>query len=81
MWSFPSGHANTIFALATALYLLVPRGAVLYSYVAVIVALSRVAVGAHYPVAVLMGNYLGVLTTVYLKRFFLNRGYDIFPPK
>jgi membrane-associated phospholipid phosphatase len=79
MWSFPSGHANTIFALATACYLVAPRGRYLYFPIAVIVAVSRVVVGDHYPSDIIMGAYLGVLTTVYLKFFFLRRGFDIFP--
>ena len=79
MWSFPSGHANTIFALATACYLVAPRGRYLYFSVAVLVAISRVVVGDHYPSDIIMGAYLGVLTTVYLKSFFLRRGIDIFP--
>ena len=78
-WSFPSGHANSIFALATACYLVAPKGKYLYFPIALLVALSRVVLGSHYPSDVMMGAYLGVLTTVYLKSFFLRRGIDIFP--
>jgi membrane-associated phospholipid phosphatase len=78
MWSFPSGHANTIFTLATACYLVQPRGWFLYFFLAALVAASRVFIGAHYPSDVIMGAYLGVLTTIYLKQYFLYKGINIF---
>jgi membrane-associated phospholipid phosphatase len=79
MWSFPSGHANTIFALATTGYLVAPRGWFFYFSVAVLVAASRVVLGDHYPSDVILGAYLGVLTTHCLRQVFLDRGIDIFP--
>lgn len=78
MWSFPSGHSNTVFALATALFFLAPRGWFLYFPVAALVAVSRVVVGAHYPGDVVMGSYLGVATTFYVRQFFLDKGIDVF---
>ena len=58
-WSFPSGHATTIAALATALYLLWPRGLPLYLVAAVLVAASRFIIGAHYLSDTLAGAALG----------------------
>lgn len=81
MLSFPSGHANTIFALMTALYLIVPRYLFFYFTIAVLVAASRVIIGAHFPSDVIAGAYLGTTTTLYLKGFFLSRGMDIFNKK
>jgi len=81
MWSFPSGHSNTVFALAMALFLLVPRWWFLYFTYAALVAVSRVVVGSHYPSDVIMGGYLGVATTFYVKQFFLDKGIDIFARK
>lgn len=81
MLSFPSGHANTIFAFMTALYLIVPRYRFIYFTIAVLVAASRVIIGAHFPSDVIAGAYLGVVTTLYLKGLFLSWGMDIFNKK
>jgi lipid A 4'-phosphatase len=58
-WSFPSGHATTMAALAVGLYLLWPRGVVLYAALALLVAASRIIIGAHYVSDVLMGLAIG----------------------
>lgn len=79
MWSFPSGHANTIFALATACFLVARRWGIVLFFVAIAVAASRVLTNDHFPSDVLMGAYLGILTTVFLKQLFLRRGINIFP--
>ncbi len=78
MLSFPSGHANTIFAFMTALYLTAPRFRFLCFAIAALVAASRVIIGAHFPSDVIAGAYLGVVTTLYLKGVFLSLGIDIF---
>jgi membrane-associated phospholipid phosphatase len=60
--TFPSGHATLVFLTAACLRRLYPRwGPVLYG-VAVLVGLSRVIRGAHYPSDVVAGAALGVLT-------------------
>ncbi len=72
--SFPSGHATTIFALATAMHLLIPRaGLPLYAF-ALLVGASRVFLGAHYLSDVIAGAYLGVVCTLCLKDYFLRPG-------
>jgi lipid A 4'-phosphatase len=58
-WSFPSGHATTIAAVATALYLLWPRGLPLYLAAAALVVASRFIIGAHYLSDALAGAALG----------------------
>jgi len=58
--SFPSGHATTAFALATLLSLWYPRWAPAFVALAGLVALSRVALGAHFPSDVLAGAVLGM---------------------
>jgi membrane-associated phospholipid phosphatase len=58
-WSFPSGHAVTITALATALYALYPPLWPAYLLVALLVAVSRVIIDAHYLSDVIAGAYIG----------------------
>lgn len=59
--SLPSGHAATSFAGATVLALLVPRLALPLYALATLIALSRVYVGVHFPLDVLVGAALGAL--------------------
>jgi membrane-associated phospholipid phosphatase len=65
--SFPSGHATTAFALATALTLLWPRYAGLYVVLALAIGASRVLANAHWLSDVLAGGFVGVAVTVYLR--------------
>jgi len=72
--SFPSGHANTLVALALALAFLAPRlGPVLLSAAAVL-ALSRVAINAHFLGDVVAGAALAAATTVWLRARLADRG-------
>jgi lipid A 4'-phosphatase len=69
-WSFPSGHATTIAALATALYLLWPRGLPLYLVAAALVTASRFIIGAHYLSDALAGAALGCCVSWAIWRWF-----------
>jgi membrane-associated phospholipid phosphatase len=57
--SFPSGHATNIFAFATVIGMLWPRGRVLLYTLAVWIAASRVLIGEHYFTDVVGGAILG----------------------
>ncbi len=59
-WSFPSAHATNIFAAATYFSVVYPRGKVFYFLLAVLVSLSRIYIGVHYPFDVLAGALLGI---------------------
>jgi lipid A 4'-phosphatase len=69
-WSFPSGHATTIAAVATALYLLWPRGLPLYLAAAALVVASRFIIGAHYLSDALAGAALGCCVSWAIWRWF-----------
>lgn len=59
--SLPSGHATNIFALATVIGILWPRGRVLLYTVAAWIAASRVLIGQHYVTDVVLGAILGTV--------------------
>jgi len=65
--SFPSGHATTVAAALTASALIFRRRPVLVAIIALLavtIAVSRVAVRAHYPSDVFGGFFVGVAFTV-----------------
>jgi membrane-associated phospholipid phosphatase len=61
--SFPSGHSNSSFVLATYLSALYPQGRLLWYLAAGGTGLARVAKGRHWPEDVLFGGALGWLVT------------------
>jgi membrane-associated phospholipid phosphatase len=62
-WSFPSGHAITIVALAGALAVIERRGLPLYVAAAVLVTASRIVLDEHYLSDVLAGALLAAAVT------------------
>jgi undecaprenyl-diphosphatase len=58
-YSFPSGHSAAAFAGATLLTRYYPNGRPLWHFIASLVALSRIYLGAHYPGDVIMGSLSG----------------------
>jgi lipid A 4'-phosphatase len=80
-WSFPSGHAATVFGLVTALALLWPRWRWPLAAAGVVVALGRVFVAAHYLSDVVMAASIAVLVTAYVKIVFERSGIVLAPPE
>ena len=68
--SFPSGHAQMIFALAGALVIIAPRFDHFYVLVAIAVALSRVVTSVHFLSDTLIGAWVGIAAPVILHRYF-----------
>lgn len=65
-WSCPSGHATTIAAIATAGYILWPRYLWFFIFLFFMVAISRVITQQHYLSDVMLGSYLGFITSFWL---------------
>lgn len=75
--SFPSGHAQAIFAAMTALALVFPRYDRAYIALAILVASSRVLTTVHYFSDVVAGAWLGLFITLALARLLSLRGIDV----
>ena len=64
-WSFPSGHSTNSFACAWVLFRKAPRRYGVPALVlAILIALSRLYVGVHYPTDVLGGTVIGIASAV-----------------
>lgn len=72
--SFPSGHTITAFAGAAALGFFIPRWRPALYGAAAMIAISRVALGAHYPSDVVGGAVIGWLSAHLARRAFAARG-------
>jgi membrane-associated phospholipid phosphatase len=73
--SFPSGHSATLFAAALATGLLLPRWRWPLLGLAGLLALTRLAVGAHYPSDLLAGAAVAIAVTLALRRWCAARGW------
>ena len=67
-WSFPSGHSAFFFAMAVSIYFYNKKWGAGFFIAALVMNISRVAAGVHYPFDILGGMVVGVLT-VYMVFF------------
>ena len=69
--SFPSGHSAFFFALAMAIYFYNKKWGAWFFVAAIFISLSRIIVGVHYPVDILGGAIIGILSayTVFVAIF------------
>ncbi len=71
--SFPSGHSTTVFATAVAFALLFPRARWPLLALAVLVAATRVVLGAHYPSDVIAGACVATAFVLWMAKVFAAR--------
>jgi undecaprenyl-diphosphatase len=72
--SLPSGHAIDAFAIAMAVGALWPRARPLLWTYAVLIAMSRVVLTAHFPSDVIAGAVIGVVGVLLVRDWFAARG-------
>jgi membrane-associated phospholipid phosphatase len=79
--SLPSGHATTAFSVLVAFGTLWPRARTVLWIYALAIAMSRIAVTAHYPSDVLAGALVGTLGALLVRHYFALRrlGFSIGP--
>lgn len=71
--SFPSAHTATAFGLAVCLAWMFPHGARWFLTLASLVAIQRVATGAHYVSDVIAGAAIGIVVAAFAIRYFESR--------
>jgi undecaprenyl-diphosphatase len=77
--SFPSGHATTAFALAAVIGFVSPRWYYPGLAFAAVIAVSRVALGAHYTSDVIAGAILGLVGAYLVRILFASRRWMFEP--
>ncbi len=70
-WSFPSGHSAFFFAMAVAIYLYNKKWGIWFFIAAVMMNISRIIAGVHYPSDILGGMIVG--TVVACAVFYLSK--------
>ncbi len=67
--SFPSDHTLLSFAVAMAVWQYDRKWGSIFFVLAALVGLSRVAAGVHYPFDIVAGAVIGVVASLFVKRF------------
>jgi len=70
--SFPSDHSTVVFALALTIFFYDRKMGSLLLFLSLLVGLSRVYVGVHYPIDVFIGALVGVVAALLIRVIFLN---------
>ena len=67
-FSMPSGHATAFFAIAMIVFYLNPKYFGYFLVGAILMGLARIVAGVHWPLDIIVGAALGVLTVVIVKK-------------
>ncbi len=70
MDSFPSGHATLFSALAVAIYVVHKKVGYVFMFFALIIGLSRIVAGVHFPVDILAGFAIGTAISFTINKYF-----------
>lgn len=74
--SFPSGHSATVLSAMVAFGIFWPRFRIYFLFAGIVIALSRVIITAHYLSDVLIGSFIGVLTSILLYHLYFKGKID-----
>ena len=75
--SFPSHHATMFYALAMGIFLVSkPLGYFAFAYVTIFIIFPRIYLGLHYPIDVIAGAAVGILTTALVNKKLIRAVYE-----
>lgn len=76
-YSFPSGHTAASFSIATTISLTIPRLTIVVITIAIIVGISRIYLGVHYPTDVAAGIIFGTLPSLVVHFYLIELIYKL----
>jgi len=79
--SFPSGHASFFFALSFIVYCFNKKAGILFLIVSFLMSVARIFVGIHYPLDVLGGIFIGIISGWFINKYLRNYIQRIFSLK
>jgi undecaprenyl-diphosphatase len=71
--SFPSGHIAFLFALAIAVYFFNKKWGLVFFILSLLVGLARIFVGIHYPLDILGGIVIGIVSAIVVRALIRKR--------
>jgi len=77
-FSFPSGHTTAIFSISMTLALHMPDYIKVFICIAMLIGISRIYIGVHYPSDVVVGAAIGVLSAIFVNRYLMLIWISIF---
>ena len=72
-FSFPSGHTAIFFAIAMAIFYFNKKWGIVCFVLAILVGLSRIYVGVHWPIDVVAGALIGILSGIVVNNFIIKK--------
>lgn len=72
-YSFPSGHATFFMALGMAVFLSHKKAGYWFMFFALLIGLSRIIVGVHFPIDIFIGFILGIIIALILNLIFKHK--------
>ena len=70
--SFPSGHAISVFLLATVIFSYNKKWGIFFYILAILVGVGRVLALVHYPFDIIAGAVIGIASVVIIRRLYPN---------
>ena len=74
--SFPSGHTNTVFAVAMVFYFWFPKYRIVIFSIATLVGLSRVVIAKHYLSDVIAGAFVAIVIAFVWRSIYEKKGWQ-----
>lgn len=71
-FSFPSQHTALFASFAVVIFFINKKVGIVFIFLTILVGLSRVIIGVHYPIDIIGGIFVGLFTGVLLIKIFKN---------